>query len=86
MIVAMSVKQRGEMTMGPFDWIYDRDHDGKLDFNEKSAKMDDMDFMFKTGIYEEEDEDDDEDDDWDDDDIDDLDDDDEDDEDEDDDW
>ncbi len=52
--------------MGPFDWIYDRDHNGKLDFNEESAKMDDMDFMFKTGIYE--DDEDDDDDEWDDDD------------------
>ena len=40
--------------MGPYDWHFDRDHDGTLDFHEDYERMDFDDFVSKRGIYEEE--------------------------------
>lgn len=48
----------------PYDWHFDRDHDGKLDFDEEYERQDFDDWLNHRGIYEEK-KTDDEDDDWD---------------------
>ncbi len=37
--------------MGPYDWHFDRNGDGKLDFNERMQRMDFFDYINKQGIY-----------------------------------
>ncbi len=37
--------------MGPYDWHFDRNHDGKLDFHERMQRMDFFDHLDKQGIY-----------------------------------
>ena len=39
--------------MGPYDWHYDYDKDGKLDSFEEYCRQDELDRMAKIGIYEE---------------------------------
>ena len=57
-----------ENTMGPlYDEFFDRNHDGELDPNEMSEKMDFEDYINKRGIYEENDDEDEEEDDLEDD-------------------
>ncbi len=40
---------------GPYDWHYDRNNDGKLDFFEQYEMDDDMDRFAKRGFYAEDD-------------------------------
>ena len=42
--------------MGPYDWHFDHNNDGVLDFHEDYERMDFDDFVSKRGIYEEEEE------------------------------
>ncbi len=51
--------------MGPYDWHFDRNHDGKLDFHERMQRMDFFDHLDKQGIYTDDDDDNDDDDDFD---------------------
>ena len=37
--------------MAPYDWHYDRDNDGKLDFFEQYEMDDDLDRMSRRGYY-----------------------------------
>lgn len=41
--------------MGPYDWHYDRNGDGVLDAHEEYERQDFIDYMNKTGLYEEDD-------------------------------
>ena len=45
--------------MDDYDWHYDRDGDGELDFHERMDEWDDDDYSSKRGIYEEPEEEDD---------------------------
>ena len=37
--------------IGPYDWHYDRDGDGELDFFERYERDDDLDRFARRGIY-----------------------------------
>lgn len=37
-----------------YDWHYDRDHDGKIDFFENYMRLDEFDRINKSGMYAEE--------------------------------
>ncbi len=51
------------MSIFGYDWHYDRNHDGEIDFFEDYMRMDEFDRLNKTGLYAEEDEEDEDDDD-----------------------
>ncbi len=38
---------------GPYDPMFDTNHDGKIDWHEDDLRMDFEDFMNKRGVYEE---------------------------------
>ena len=50
------------MSIFGYDWHYDRNNDGEIDFFEDYMRMDEFDRLNKTGLYAEEDEDEDDDD------------------------
>ena len=38
---------------GPYDLLFDRNHDGRIDWEEHNLRLDFEDFMNKRGVYEE---------------------------------